>query len=120
MLLFIVFDNGAAKTPAANSTSFGGLLSKPAAFLELTFLGRFLTSAVVAFSNVGTLWSQTNESLNYFLVEKFSDTLEFRTPCLLVFYFFSEKINISVTRFEISKLESKTPVFSIMFIFTKG
>ena len=26
MLLFIVFDNGAAKTPAANLTSFGGIL----------------------------------------------------------------------------------------------
>ena len=32
-LLFIVFDNGAAKTPAVNLTSFGGILSKPSAYL---------------------------------------------------------------------------------------
>ena len=39
-MLFIVFDNGAAKTPAAN-------LSKPEAFLALTSLSSFLTSSVV-------------------------------------------------------------------------
>ena len=32
-LLFIVFDNGAAKTPAVNLISFGGILSKPSAYL---------------------------------------------------------------------------------------
>ena len=32
MLLYVVFDNGAAKTSAANLTSFLGILSKPGAF----------------------------------------------------------------------------------------
>ena len=41
MLLFIVFDNRAAKTPAANLTSFGEILSKPEAFLALTSLSSF-------------------------------------------------------------------------------
>ena len=31
--LLFVFDNGAAKTPAVNLTSFGGILSKPSAYL---------------------------------------------------------------------------------------
>ena len=44
MLLFILFDNSAAKTPAASLTSFGGILSKPEAFLALTSLSSFLTS----------------------------------------------------------------------------
>ena len=38
MLLLVVFDNRAAKTPAANLTSFGESLSKPEAFLALTSL----------------------------------------------------------------------------------
>ena len=33
MLLFIVFDNGVTKTPAANLTSVCGILSKPEALL---------------------------------------------------------------------------------------
>ena len=56
MLLFIVFDNGAAKTPAANLTSFGGILSKPEAFLALTSLSSFLTSSVVVYGIEGMCW----------------------------------------------------------------
>ena len=56
MLLFIVFDNGAAKTPAANLTSFGGLLSKHEAFLALTSLRSFLTSSVVVYGIEGIWW----------------------------------------------------------------
>ena len=41
MLLFIVFDNGAAKTPAANLTSFGSIFSNAEAFLPLTSLSSF-------------------------------------------------------------------------------
>ena len=48
MLLFIVFDNVASKTPAAN---FGWILSKPVAFLALTSLSGFLTSLVVLYGN---------------------------------------------------------------------
>ena len=44
MLLFIVFDNGAAKTPAANLTSFEGILSKRDTFLTLNSLSSFWTS----------------------------------------------------------------------------
>ena len=49
MLLFIVFDNGAAKTPAANLTIFGGILPKPEVFLALTSLSSFLTSSIVVY-----------------------------------------------------------------------
>ena len=56
MLLFIVFDNGAAKTPAANLTSFGGILSKPEALLALTSLSSFLTSSVVVYDIEGICW----------------------------------------------------------------
>ena len=56
MLLFIVFDNGAAKTPAANLTSFGGILSKPEAFLALTSSSSFLTSSVVLCGIEGIRW----------------------------------------------------------------
>ena len=41
MLFFIVLYNGAAKTPVANLTSFGEILSKPEAFLALTSLSSF-------------------------------------------------------------------------------
>ena len=56
MLLFIVFDNGAAKTPAANLTSFWGILSKPEALLALTSLSSFLTSSVVVYDIEGICW----------------------------------------------------------------
>ena len=41
MLLFIVFNNGAAKTTTANLNSFGGILTKPETFLTLTSLVSF-------------------------------------------------------------------------------
>ena len=47
MLLFIVFDNVAAKTLAANLTRFKGILSKPEALLALISFSSFLTSSVV-------------------------------------------------------------------------
>ena len=56
MLLFIVFDNGSAKTPAANLTSFVGLLSKPEAFLALISLKSFLTSSVVVYGIESICW----------------------------------------------------------------
>ena len=42
MLLFIAFDNDAAKTHATNLTSFGGVLSKSETLLALTSLSNFL------------------------------------------------------------------------------
>ena len=52
MLLFTVFDNGTANTPAADLTSFREIMSKSVAFLaldiflELGSLRSFLTSSV--------------------------------------------------------------------------
>ena len=56
MLLFIVFDNGAAKTRAAILTSLGGILPKPEGFLALTSLSSFLTSSLVVYGIEGTYW----------------------------------------------------------------
>ena len=56
MLLSILFNNVAAKTPAANLTSFGGSLSKPEGFLALTSLGSFLTSSVLVYGIEGICW----------------------------------------------------------------
>ena len=53
MLLFIVFDNGASKTPTASLTSFGGILSNSEAILALTSLSSFLTSSVVVYGIEG-------------------------------------------------------------------
>ena len=41
MLLFIVFDNGAAKAHAANSTSFGGILSNSEAVFGINLFEHF-------------------------------------------------------------------------------
>ena len=59
MLLFTVFDNGTANTPAADLTSFREIMSKSVAFLALdTFLAldslrSFLTSSVLVYGNKG-------------------------------------------------------------------
>ena len=53
MLLFIVFDNSGAKTPAANITSCGGNLLKSEVFLALTSLVSFLTSSFVLYGIEG-------------------------------------------------------------------
>ena len=53
MLLFFVFDNGVAKTPTVNSFIFGGILSKPEAFLVLTFLSSFWAASAVVYGNEG-------------------------------------------------------------------
>ena len=56
MLLFIVFDNGAAKTHAANLTSFGGISPKSETFLALTSLSSFLTSSVIVYGIKSISW----------------------------------------------------------------
>ena len=56
MLLFIVFNNSAAKALAADLTSFGEILSKPEAFLALTSLSSFLTYSVVVYGIKGICW----------------------------------------------------------------
>ena len=56
MLLFTVFDIGAANTPAADWTSFRGIFSKHETFLALTSLGIFKTSSVVVYGIEGMCW----------------------------------------------------------------
>ena len=52
-VLLTVFDNGATKTPAANLTNFGGILSRPEAFYALNSSISFLTFLVVVYGIEG-------------------------------------------------------------------
>ena len=52
-MLLTVFDNGATKTPAANLTNFGGILSRPEAFYALNSSISFLTFLVVVYGIEG-------------------------------------------------------------------